>query len=195
MIPGYPTKAVQSYMRGGAAPAAEEKRQQPLKFQLGRIATPIRVTRCGWPSDAGKKCLGGLAVVHDNASIQTLKELEGQVQAQYPQSQLNSCITTILEDPDTGMPVPIIRLKFSRSPGACSVVEYGRTGDHDPALGPPREMSDLRNGHLVVAMVSPKAWQRDGTCGVALYANKVNCLGHRLGGAGAREETAEVVWE
>ena len=109
MIPGYPTAAVQSYMRGGAA-APEEKRQQPLKFQLGRIATPIRVTRCGWPSDAGKKCLGGLAVVHDPASIQTLKELEGQVQAQYPQSQLNSLITKIVEDPDTGLPVPIIRL-------------------------------------------------------------------------------------
>jgi hypothetical protein len=202
MIPGYPTKQVQQYMMRQPQKPLEEAKQEPksLRFQMGRTAFPARVTRCGWPTDAGKKTLGGLAVVHDPESINAIKSLEEQAQLQYPGSRLNSCFTKMVEDPDTGMPVPIVRIKYSRAPSACVSLEYGRAGDMAPQLGPPSEMADLRNGHLFVAMVAPRSWQRDGVCGVTLYANKVNCLGHRQGGAGARPDEAggayaETVWE
>jgi hypothetical protein len=93
----------------------------------------------------------------------------------------------------------VIRLKFSKGgDGVLSVGEYGRIGDNEPTVGPPSNTSELTNGHLCVAMVSGKPWSRDGVCGVTLYANKINALGHLLQDAPETRPAAAaapMVWE
>ena len=163
-------------------------------FQLGRMATPARVTRCGWPTDEGKTTLGGLVLLSDPVTRSTITALEAKVAAQHPGCELNSTFTSTIEDSD-GAQIPVVRLKFSKRADALMVVQYGIVGDVDPIRGPPADMAGLRNGHLIVARITPKAWKHEGRCGVTLYANKVNCLGFQEAGPGAWMPEDSPSWE
>ena len=184
--PGYPTSILQ-----------RPKVAQMPAFQLGRRQMPARVTRCGWPTDAGKKTLGGLVVIQDAETVAVIKAAEAAVSRMYPSCELNPNISKVAEaDPDGKFPeLPICRLKFTRSPDGLAVFEYSTVGDHAPALGPPKQMEDMRNGHLIVAKITPRPWQRDGKCGVTLYANRVNCLGFSQKGPGAYQGVASAAEE
>ena len=202
MMSGYP-----NYLPGFKPPTqAQEAKAEPRTrmpvfdaFQIGRKATPARVTRCGWPTDQGKKVFGGLVVLSDRPSIERIVELETTLVEQFPGTQLNSVFTKFIHDDHTNRDVPIVRVKFSKRPEALHVNEYGIVGDDQPARDPPSVMDDMRNGHLIVAMVTPKPWQRNGECGLTIYANLVNCLGYEAQGPGAYAQglvqDGQVTWE
>ena len=196
MIPGYPTPQVQRYM--SSSMANEEKRQRLPRFQIGRLLKPFLVQRCGWKGDDLKKTYGGLVSIYDQHTINHINELESQVQLQYPDSRLNSVFTREIHDPLIGM-IPVARIKFSKGgEGVITVNEYGRAGDTNPTVGHPSDTSELTNGHLCVALVSPKPWNRDGVCGITLYANKINVLGHLLQEDAPEQRqsaAAPMVWE
>ena len=147
-------------------------------FQLGRIEAPARITRCGWPGDQDKSFLGGLAVIHDSATIDHIKMIETQLQKARPDLALNSVITKMAVDNDTKDETPIVRLKFLRSQHSLMVTQYGTSGDAQPTRDPPTKPADMRNGHLFVAIITPRSWVYEGSCGITLLALKVNCLGH-----------------
>ena len=184
--PGYPTAILQR-PKATLMPA----------FQLGLKQMPARVTRCGWPTDVGKKTVGGLVVIQDVETVAVIRAAEAAVCSMYPNCKLSPNISKFTEaDPDGKFPeLPICRLKFTRSPEWLTVFEYSTVGDHAPALGPPKQIEDMRNGHLIIAKVTPKPWQHDGKCGVTLYAHRINCLGYSQKGPGAYQGAANAAEE
>ena len=170
-----------------------------MLLQLGQMKAPLQMVWTAHPRDAAKK-VNGIKVLVSSKDMQTIecvKAAEAEVQALYPQLELNSCLGPLIinpEDPDeTGY---LMRVKLTKNSKQYYVV--------DPwVCGAALDLDGLAYGHTCVFKCKFAPWEYKGGCGITIYANMVRGIGRvpqpwgrpeKTGGASPQEAAGSVDW-